>query len=483
MMKVKIQNLLLFILLLCPCITNAQTTKQTGLQQFLNNPALKHASIGICVKDFSGKQIVSHNPMKSYTPASILKVVTTATALEVLGGDYKYKTTLAKDKEEANRLIIHGYGDPTLGTDHLENTPSAFLSLWKEQIKQNLDSTEAIGITVVDDYFGYDGISHRWIYQDIGNYYAAAAYGVSIFDNTYRLYFDTMRRDTCPVIVKTEPEINLNFQNMLSLNSSGQDNAYIHGVPFSSDRLITGDIPAGRTSFIIKGDIPNPGYYLGEVLSKELSSNGFSVRDIETAYEKYHAHQYSKDKYTFFEDVFYTHYSFPLKDIIKDTNVRSNNHYAEHLIRTVGRAGSNDIYSSALDEGIKKTNELWKARGLATDALFMFDGSGLSPANAVSPAFMCDLLVYMQAKSKNAATFLESLPRAGKDGTVKNRLKGTRLAGKVYMKSGSINGVQCFSGYYIDGEKKYAFTVMVNKFTGSRSQIVKAIDNLLLSIF
>lgn len=482
MMKVKIQNLLLFILLLCPYVINAQA-KQTGLQQFLNNPALKHASVGICVKDFTGKQIVSHNPMKSYTPASILKVVTTATALEVLGADYKYKTTLAKDKEDAARLIICGYGDPTLGTEHLDNTPNAFLSLWEEHIKQNFDSTETIGITIADDYFGYDGISHRWIYQDIGNYYAAGTYGISIFDNTYRLYFNTMRRDTCPVIEKTEPAISLNFQNRLSLNSSGQDNAYIHGVPFSPDRLITGDVPAGRTSFMIKGDIPNPGHYLGEILSKKLSESGFSVRGIETTYEQYNAHLYSKDKYTFSEDIFYTHYSFPLKDIIKDTNVRSNNHYAEHLIRTVGRIRNNDIYSPALDEGIKKTNELWKARGLTTDALFMFDGSGLSPANAVSPAFMCDLLVYMQTKSKNAAAFLQSLPKAGKDGTVKNRLKGTRLAGKVYMKSGSINGVQCFSGYYIDGEKKYAFTVMVNKFTESRSQIVKAIDNLLLSIF
>lgn len=96
---------------------------------------------------------------------------------------------------------------------------------------------------------------------------------------------------------------------------------------------------------------------------------------------------------------------------------------------------------------------------------------------------MCDLLVYMQTKSKNADVFLESLPKAGKDGTVKNRLKGTRLSGKIAMKSGSINGVQCFSGYYIDGDKKYAFTIMVNKFTGPRSEIVRAIDTLLLSLF
>ena len=480
-MKSKIQYLL-FIFVLISYTSFAQT-KQAGIQQFLDNKGLKHASVGICVKDFSGKQIASYNPEKSYTPASILKVVTTATALEVLGSEYKYKTTLAKDSSNANRLLIHGYGDPTLGTEHLDNTPYAFLSQWVDQIKQNTDSTENIDIMVIDDYFGYDGISDRWIYQDLGNYYAAATYGISIFDNTYKLYLNTIRRDTCPVIVRTEPEMNIEFKNTLRLNSAGQDNGYIHGEPLSNKRLITGDIPGGKTSFSIKGDIPNPGLYLGELLAKKLNEDNYKVGKIENTYDRYYKQMYMNEKESFDEKVFYTHYSFPLKDIIKDTNVRSNNHYAEHLIRTVGREKNKDIYTSSLDTGIEKTKELWKTRGLNTDALMMYDGSGLSPANAVSPSFMCDLLVYMQTKSLYTDTFLESLPEAGKEGTVKNRLKGTRLAGKVSMKSGSINGVQCFSGYYIDGEKKYAFTIMVNKFTGSRSEIVQDIDRLLLSLF
>lgn len=480
-MKAKVQYLLFIFILYLP-VVNAQT-KQSGIPQFLNIPGLKHASVGICVKDMSGKQLASHNAEKSLTPASILKVVTTATALETLGEDYRYQTTLAKDSTQGNRLLIHGYGDPTLGTEHLDNIPNAFLSQWISQIKLNFDSTQNIDITVIDDYFGYEGISQRWLYEDMGNYYAAGSYGISVYDNTYRLYFNTIQKDTCPLIVKTEPEMNISFQNTMRTNTSGKDNGYIVGIPFSSNRLLTGNIAAGRTSFTIKGDIPNPGLYLGEVLSMQLGDAGYPVGTVETTYDKYYEEMYLTEREKIKEDVFYIHHSFPLKDIIKDTNVRSNNHYAEHLIRTLGRIKNPDIYSSALDEGINKTNELWKSCGLDTDALFMFDGSGLSPSNAVSPAFMCDLLVYMQAKSKNAKVFLESLPAAGKDGTVAGRLKGTRLAGKVFMKSGSINGVQCFAGYYIEGEKKYAFTIMVNKFTGQRSQITKGIDNLLLSLF
>ncbi|MDU1891049.1 MAG: D-alanyl-D-alanine carboxypeptidase/D-alanyl-D-alanine-endopeptidase [Dysgonomonas sp.] len=480
-MRLKIQYLLI-ILILAPYILSAQM-RQEGIQQFLSHKSLKHASIGICVKDLSGKQMAAHNADKMYTPASILKVVTTATALELLGPDFQYETVLSKDKDNENHLLVHGYGDPTLGTKHLDNISSAFLSQWGDIVKQNFDTTQSVDITVVDDYFGYDGISQRWIYQDMGNYYAAGAYGISIFDNTYQLYFDTSRRDTCPVITGTDPEVNLSFTNTLKLNSTGRDNGYIHGLPHSTNRLLTGDIPAGKTSFSIKGDIPDPGLCLGEVLAKQLNGKGFTIDKIGTTYKMYYEQMYLKERRKFDEIEIYRHKSFPLKDIIKETNVRSNNHYAEHLIRTIGRTKDRDIYTSPLTSGIDKTNEFWKGKMLNTDALTMFDGSGLAPSNAVSPAFMCDLLIYMQAKSKNSEAFLKSLPQAGKEGTVRNRLKGTKLAGKIYMKSGSIYGVQCFAGYYINGDKKYAFTVMVNKFTGSRSQITLAIDKLLLSLF
>ncbi|MDR1089762.1 MAG: D-alanyl-D-alanine carboxypeptidase/D-alanyl-D-alanine-endopeptidase, partial [Prevotella sp.] len=463
-MKSKICYTLIFILL-AHCTLIAQT-KQKAIQNFLNNEGLKNASAGICIKDFSGKRIASHNPDRSYTPASILKVVTTATALEILGSGYRYQTTLEKDINHPGRLLIRGYGDPTLGTEHLDNEPNAFLSQWAGEIEKNIDSDETLDIMVIDDYFGYgDGISHRWIYQDMGNYYAAAAYGVSVFDNTYKLYFNTTRSDTCPVIVKTEPEININFKNTLKINSSGQDNGYIHGAPFSMDRLLTGSVPGGKTSFSIKGDIPDPGMFLAESMGRTLAEKGYKIGKAETSQNDYYGQMYLKNKKFAEGEIFYNHRSFPLKDIIKDTNVRSNNHYAEHLIRTVGRTETNDIYSSALDAGIKKTNDFWKNKGLDTDALTIFDGSGLSPADAVSPAFMCDLLVYMQTKSKYAPEFLESLPQAGMDGTVRNRLAGTRLAGKIRMKSGSIYGVQCFAGYYINGDTKYAFTIMVNKFS------------------
>lgn len=454
-----------------------------AVNRFLNNSSLRYASVGIYVKDISGESIVSYNADKALTPASTLKVITTATALELLGPEYRYNTTLGTEYENPKKILVKGYGDPTLGTEHLDNIPNLFLEQWVDAIKRRVNNSDSLDILVVDNYFGYvDGISLRWTYQNLGNYYAAGAYGISIYDNTYKLFFNTIRQDTCPVIIRTEPKVDINFKNTLKLNASGQDDGYIHGEPFSKNRLLTGSIPASRSSFSIKGDIPNPGLLLGEVLADRLQAAGYKIRSIETTYNSFFEQMYQKPKPILKDSVFYTHQSFPLKDIIKDTNVRSNNHYAEQLIRTIGRTMNDDIYTSALDLGIERTKSFWKDKGLDADALMMFDGSGLSPVNAFTPKFMCDLLTYMLTESKYKAEFLESLPEAGKEGTVRNRLKNTKLVGKVRMKSGSIHGVQCFAGYYIDGDKKYAFTIMVNKFAGSTSELVKSIDRLLLDV-
>ncbi|MFA5655879.1 MAG: D-alanyl-D-alanine carboxypeptidase, partial [Dysgonamonadaceae bacterium] len=109
---------------------------QLSLQQFLNTPALKHATVGVCVKDLeTGKTLIEHNADKSLTPASTLKLITTATALELLGPDYRYATTLALDADNLSRILVLGVGDPTLGTEAFDENRYAFLSDWANALK------------------------------------------------------------------------------------------------------------------------------------------------------------------------------------------------------------------------------------------------------------------------------------------------------------------------------------------------------------
>ena len=445
------------------------------ISEFKNSKALSNAIIGICIQDVNGKEIVSVNKNISVTPASVLKIVTTATALELLGPNYRFKTELLADNKD--KLIIRGLGDPTLGSEHFNAKNNNFLNEWVGKI-QNKFSSGVTEIEVDDSYFGYDGVSQKWIREDIGNYYAAGSYGISIFDNSYKLYFNTSNKKSPPDILKTEPEMpDIVFTNTLTLNSTGKDNGYIIGEPFSNKRILTGNIPSGRAAFSIKGDIPDPGLFLAKILAKLLSKNGNTPHfyTSRTANATVNIHE---------GEVFYTHLSPTLKEIIRVINVKSNNHYAEHLIRIIGKPENNGVAKSdPLENGLDIINKYWQGKGLDTGSLFMYDGCGLSPSNAISPQLMCNILGYMYCKSKNSEAFFASFPKAGEEGTVRNFLKGSNLQGKVFVKSGSIANVQCYSGYYIDGEKKYVFSVMVNNFRkDTRREVVKAIETLLLGI-
>jgi len=447
------------------------------VDKFINNSGFEGASIGICIKDLSGKEIIGYNKRAALVPASTIKVVTTATALELLGENFRFKTVLTFDKDNPNRLIVKGSGDPTLGSEFMEENPGGFLDEWVKAISVSFKKENSIDIKMDDSCFGYSGVSGKWLQEDMGNYYAAASYGVSVFDNTCRLYFNTMKSDSKPEILKIVPSVKgLVFDNQLNINTTGKDNGYIQGEILSNYRRIVGDIPAKRKSFAIKGDIPDPGLYLGQVLADKLKENGFKIGNVSTVRNKDQVLPENLQE-------IYVHYSPYLKDIIRVVNEKSNNHYAEHLIRTIGcHSYKNEQSANPLSEGISFVKEYWPEKGLDTQALFMYDGSGLAPSNKISPELLCDILVYMQSKSKYKDSFYNSLPKAGMEGTVKNLLKGTRLEGKVVLKSGSIAEVQCFTGYYLVGDKQYVFTIMVNNYNSLRRQTVKAIENFLLSV-
>lgn len=459
---------------------------QSALEQFVNHPALKHASVGVSVTDLeTGRSILSHNVDQSLTPASVLKVVTTATALEILGEQFRYKTEVALDSNDPTRILVIGAGDPTLGSEAFGDHPETFFTVATDALSRALPTDREYSIYVVDDLFGYNGISPEWTWIDMGNYYAAGAYGISIFDNSYKLFFDTTDRNSCPKILRTEPEMNqLTFRNELQLNNSGRDNGYIYGAPFSNERILRGNIPAGRKAFSIKGDIPDPGLFLGETLAGYLRDAGLKIGDVETARKDHLSGVCRSGQSVNYRvgKVLFTQVSPPLKDIIREVNVESNNHYAEHLIRTLGIKSNMKQEGDVLEAGSAAISDFWKSRGVVVSSLQMHDGSGLAPQNAVSPQLLTDLLGYMYTRSDYSSLFFNSLPKAGQEGTLTSFLRNTRLSGRIAAKSGSIGGVQCYAGYLIDGNKKYAFTVMVNKFNGTRPQVRSAIEHLLLGL-
>lgn len=464
------KKILFYILISFVCIG---LSGQTSVNAFVQSPSMKRANISFLVKEIeTGRVVIQHRADKVAVPASTAKLVTTATALEILGSDYTFQTKLEYDGAIKNGVLngniyIIGGGDPTLGSKYMGD--SLFLEKWVEAVK-NLGITKINGNILPDaSIFSKEGIAPKWSWEDMGNYYAAGAYGLSIYDNTYKIYFKSGAPGTTPEIIKVEPQIpGLVFELYLKAAANNEDSAYIYGAPFSNTRMIYGTIPAHRASFVIKGDIPDPTQYTATVFENKLKENGIEVLQSATTLPINNNHI-----------PIYTEVSPPLKEIIKNINFKSNNHYAEHVLRAISLFSNNQ---GSIVNSVQNIKKFWKSKGIDISGLILYDGCGLSPASSISASFFVDLLIYEKTKSTYSKEFLESLPVAGQSGTIKSLLKGTDLEGKVQAKSGSIYGVQCFAGYITKNNKQYAFAILVNNYSGTRKTVVKQIENLLLSV-
>ncbi|GHU63053.1 peptidase M15 [Bacteroidia bacterium] len=442
-----------------------------ALTKFLKKGNLSHAAISLKAVDLSNGQIfVSHNDNMALIPASNLKIVTTATALDVLGANFRYETHLfysgsIKDSVLTGNVYVKGAGDPTLGSEFMNSEKEAFLKEWLAGIKKAGIKRISGDIVALDQLFGYEGVSSKWLLEDIGNYYASGVYGISVFDNMYRLYIRTTAPGNEIRILRTEPALkDLEFTSELTVSETPSDDIYIFGTPFSNQRRLTGTAPANKPAIVVKGDIPDPGLFLAQYFYTYLQNHGVKIAGKATTYRL-------EPKAAELEKELFQYKSHSLEEIVREVNVKSNNHYADHLYKTLTVSKQIDIPA------------YWKNKGLDSKALNMFDGSGLSPVDAVSSGFLVDILVYMDKKGGQTGAFYKSLPVAGREGTVASFLKNTPLEGKARLKSGSITSVHSYSGYIEKNNKRYAVSLIVNNFSGKRTELKKAIELLFVELF
>lgn len=480
--------------LLLGCLSQPQAQTPQPVKQLLNVPYMKGATFSIVVKDVQdGKTVYSYDEDREVSPASVLKTVATATALEILGDDYRYATSLEHDgsiKEGVlnGNLYIRGGGDPSLGSSHFapdrnRYTPAqnTFIPEWIAALKK-AGIRKITGAVVADErIFDMEGASIKWLREDMGNYYAPGSYGLSVFDNMYKLSLKTGAAGTRPEVVGTDPAIpSLRFINYLKASSS--DSAYIIGAPLSGERYLQGVVPANRENYVLKGDIPDPALFLAEYLTGCLEREGIVVGKEPTCYRiESEAGRWK----TVERKPVVTTYSPTLKEIASVTNHVSHNLFADALVKTVGLQyvpRKNEVISS-FGRGVQVVLDHWRKKGLDVYPLRMYDGSGLAPADKVSAEFIADLLVYMATKSEVSEAFFESLPQAGVEGSVRNLLKGSKLQGKARLKSGGITGVRSYAGYIDKDGKRYAVAVFSNNYSCSMGQMTKGLEKLLLQLF
>ncbi|MGZ8552855.1 MAG: D-alanyl-D-alanine carboxypeptidase/D-alanyl-D-alanine endopeptidase [Chitinophagaceae bacterium] len=430
---------------------------QKAFQQFESDTQLRNAISSLYVIEVkTGKVVFDKNSRIGLAPASTQKIITSVTAFELLGKDYRYKTEFAfggqVDGETLRgNIIVKGSGDPTFGSWRWKNTSE------ERTIERIIDGFIRTGIKSVsgsiqiyNPHWESQKIPDGWIVQDIGNYYGAGAGSLNWRENQFDIFLKSGNNIGDPVTISGyKPTLyqTTYLSEVKSAKKGSGDNAFIYTNP----KIVRGTIPVNENKFMISGSIENPSHQFLFGLIDTMISRGIAINKPENP-------QATGDPVGM--KTVHTEYSPSLDSIIYWFNKKSINLYGEALLKTI--AYEKNGFGST-DTGVTIVKDFWKQKGLDQNELNIYDGSGLSPLNRVTTHAQVEILKY--AKGKNwYPYFYNALPEF-------NGMK---------MKSGTISDVKGFCGYHKakDG-KEYIFSFLVNNYNGLASALVNKMYKVL----
>lgn len=440
---------------------------QAAYQNLVSDEQAKYATTSLCVLDAqSGKIIFAKNENVGLAPASTLKTITSATAFSVLGKDFKYQTTLGYSGKITNGvlqgdLIIIGGGDPTLGSWRYEQSKeNNILTHWANAIKA-AGITKIEGSIIGDDgLFGTQSIPEGWIWQDIGNYYGAGTSALTWRENQFDVHLKPGNSTNDPVsILKTVPAMPyLTLINELKTGTSGSgDNAYAFLPPYTNLAYLRGTWGLGIGKTGISLALPDPAYETTFRLKDTLQRLNISVTGEPSTARRLNSEGKTVPKITQQLNVVT---SPSLSEIVYWFNKKSINLYGEQLLKTMalklGKTPTNNSSEVVIN--------FWANKGIDKKALNILDGSGLSPGTRVTTLAMASILFQAQKEDWFAA-YYNSFPD-------NNGMK---------LKSGSINDVSAYAGYYTDKNgNKYIAVININNYNGGgiSKKLFKVLDAL-----
>lgn len=496
MLKNNIRLIILLILFLLSINLPAQDIKDSNSINYLRqeisdlnkNLSLKHASIGLSVTNMkTGKTLYEYNGQLSLVPASTLKIVTTAATLSILGKSYRFKTTFEYDGNIDSsgvlngNLYIRGGGDPTIGSDRFGKQCSADTIFNKILVALKMLKINKITGSVVGDesVFEFNLPGYGWSWGDIGNYYGSGVSGLNIYENNYVVTFQPGKNIGDPTdLIKTEPELS-GYKFINNVKTAGPytgDNACIFGAPYADMRYIEGTIPAGVSSFTIKGAIPDPAFLFASELENYLVKNGINISGQPTTVRKLMAENKLKIEN---KTIITTQLSPTLEKIVQSLNHYSINIYAEALLKILGFEKTG---KGTTEAGINVVRRFWENKKIDLSGFKMTDGCGLSRLDLITAEQLSKML-YVISKDSCYNTFYRSLPVAGVSGTMTNLLQGTVAENNLRAKTGTMSGLKAYAGYVTTRNKlPLSFALIVNNYEGNQDLMKDKIEKLLLSI-
>jgi D-alanyl-D-alanine carboxypeptidase/D-alanyl-D-alanine-endopeptidase (penicillin-binding protein 4) len=448
------------------------------LEEYKNDPQLKPAVVSFCVLNAkTGDQLVENNSKLAMTPASTLKIITTSAALGMLGSGYRYETKLMVDGNYdsitgmlTGNLVIKGSGDPTLNSEYFKKSDGAveLVDEWAAVLKAK-GLKRVLGKIIVDNSCFDNNVPGNWIWSDMGNYFGAPPNGLSYNDNKIKLYFRTgAKTGDSTQLVKQIPEVpGLVFVNKITTGGK-DDNACVYGAPGQNTRLMTGTLPPNKSSFEVEIAMPDPAWYCAYALNKALIKAGIGTTDSITVMD---------EPMKELTESLYIHKSPPLSSIVYQTNLHSNNLFAETLLKTIAlkKNGYGSLYPA-----IDLVLNYWKGRGVDVEGFFMSDGSGLSRSNGISTYQQATILSKIYRDPNMYKIFNASLPVAGQSGSLSGIGKGTFAEKNMRAKSGYISRARGYAGYVkTKAGTELSFSVLFNNYNCSPSEAKQKIEKFL----
>jgi D-alanyl-D-alanine carboxypeptidase/D-alanyl-D-alanine-endopeptidase (penicillin-binding protein 4) len=423
---------------------------------------------GILVADgASGQTLYALNADRFFAPASNAKVFVTAFALAALGPDYRFRTTLetqgalSANGRLSKDLILVGRGDPDLSNRTFpfdrkaerDGTPEKILAqLVDDAIAKGLKEVDG-DIVADDSYYPYDPYPETWTAGDLFFSFGAPLSAIVFNENTIGVDVVPGARPGEPVTLGVQPEAareDFASQVITGPIGSKSDLAVVRQ-PGPNFILLRGTVPPHGPAVHLELAMTQPAETAGRALKQLLEARGVLVRgnvralhspppvvdaagepgkpDVPTAASN--------------RTVLAEHISPTLLDSIRLTNKISQNLHAEMFLRALGKEKFGTGSTAA---GLFVERDFLRSAGIADGDVVLFDGSGLSPQDLVTPRAVVTLLRYAQSQPWGAQ-FFSTLPISGVDGTLENRFNTGPATGVIHAKTGAIDNVRAISGY------------------------------------
>ncbi|VXD16724.1 conserved exported hypothetical protein [Planktothrix serta PCC 8927] len=435
------------------------TELEPAINTIVNRPQFQQSRWGILIETLtSGTTLYNRDSQYYFIPASTVKLLTTATALQKLGANFRIRTSVYGDNQ--GNVYIVGRGDPSLTETQLKDLAQQLKNRGINQINQ---------LIAVDGYFTGSPIQQSWQWEDIQAGYGAPINSLILNQNSLDLILSpqAVGQPLKVTWVRPEQATGWTVENQTKTVSKNQPEFVDIGRDLSKPIIrVSGQLRVGAEPEPVYAAVVEPTDNFIQAFKQVLINSGIQVLQTSIAAN----FSYPPEELAFVE-------SPTLAELIKTLNLESNNVYAESILRTLGVQNSR---SDSVESGLKEIKLILTRLGVNPNSYQLVDGSGLSQNNLVSPLTLVQTL-RMMAGSPLGELYRNSLPVAGISGTLKGRFRDTSAVGIVQAKTGTLTGVSSLAGYIFSPDyQPLVFSIIINQTNLSTQQLREAIDEIVL---